>query len=30
MNEKVNALLNGLSPELQDRAKGIKTQEELM
>ena len=29
MNEKVNALLNGLSPELQERAKGIKTQEEL-
>ena len=30
MNEKVNALLNGLSPELQERAKDIKTQEELM
>ena len=30
MNEKINALLNGLSPELQEKAKDIKTQEELM
>ena len=30
MNEKVNALLNGLSPELREKAKNIKTQEELM
>ena len=29
MNEKINALLSGLSPELQEKAKGIKTQEEL-
>ena len=30
MNEKINAMLNGLSPELQEKAKDIKTQEELM
>ena len=30
MNERVNALLNGLSPELQEKAKDIKTQEELL
>ena len=30
MNEKINAILNGLSPELQEKAKDIKTQEELM
>ena len=29
MNEKINALLSELSPELQEKAKGIKTQEEL-
>ena len=30
MNEKINALLNGLSPELQEKAKDIKTREELL
>ena len=29
MNEKINALLSGLSPELQEKAKDIKTREEL-
>ena len=29
MNEKTTALLSGLSPELQEKAKNIKTQEEL-
>lgn len=29
MNEKTNAFLKDLSPELQEKAKGIKTQEEL-
>ena len=30
MNEKINALLKDLSPELQKKAKDIETQEELM
>ena len=30
MNEKINAFLKDLSPELQEKAKGIKTQEELL
>ena len=30
MNEKINALLKDLSPELREKAKDIKTQEELM
>ena len=29
MNERINALLSGLSPGLQEKAKNIKTQEEL-
>ena len=29
MYEKINAFLKGLPPELQEKAKGIKTQEEL-
>ena len=30
MNEKINAFLKDLPPELQEKAKDIKTQEELM
>ena len=30
MNEKINAFLKDLSPELQEKAKDIKTQEELL
>ena len=30
MNEKVKAFIGGLSPELQEKAKDIETQEELM